>query len=157
MRYAESPEGLPPVSVVVPHRPPMLFLRRIVRAQGDSLEADLVVDALGPFGDGFSVPAWVGIEYMAQAVAAWAGLRSHQTGGSPRPGFLLGTRRYECERDRWQHGTELVVQVHCELLGENGMGAFRCSLIEDRRSVASARLAVFEPPDLATYLGGKEA
>lgn len=41
------------------------------------------------------MPAWFGIELMAQAIAAHVGLLSMRDGNPARPGVLLGSRKYE--------------------------------------------------------------
>ena len=53
---------------------------------------ELVVPEAGLFVEDGQVPAWVGIEYMAQAIAAWAGCRARAAGKPPQLGFLLGSR-----------------------------------------------------------------
>lgn len=146
------PASYPPIESLLPHRPPMLLLRRVVHTVDDLLVADLQVDASGPFGDGLGVPAWVGIEYMAQAVAAWAGWRSYQSGGEPRLGFLLGTRSYTAHCARFEHGAVLEVAVRCELMGDNGLGAFQCRVGPADQPLAEARLSVFEPPNAQDFL-----
>ncbi len=78
---------------VVPHRQDMCLLQRIIRWDQDTLEAELVVPEAGLFVEDGQVPAWVGIEYMAQAIAAWAGCRARAAGKQPQLGFLLGSRR----------------------------------------------------------------
>lgn len=143
---------LPPVAELVPHAPPMLLLSRVVWASAESLCAEARVDAHGPFGDGLQVPAWIGIEYMAQAVAAWAGCKASRAGGGPKLGFLLGTRRYRAHCPGFEHAAVLQVQVRCELLGESGLGAFDCAIMDHERVLAEARLSVFEPPDAYAYL-----
>ena len=47
------------------------------------------------FVPGLGVPVWVGIELMAQAIAAHAGLGARREQKPPRAGMLLGTRRFE--------------------------------------------------------------
>ena len=42
------------------------------------------------------VPGYVGLEYIAQTIAAHGGLRARAVGEPVRIGFLLGTRRYDC-------------------------------------------------------------
>jgi predicted hotdog family 3-hydroxylacyl-ACP dehydratase len=93
------------------------------------------------------VPAWVGIEYMAQAVSAWAGARALSGGGQPRIGFLLGTRRYEARCAGFSGGRTLRVQARCEMMAGNGLGMFDCSIHLDGREIATGRLSVFEPSD----------
>jgi predicted hotdog family 3-hydroxylacyl-ACP dehydratase len=130
----------------VPHRGGMSLLDAVLRHDGESIVARVRVPARGLFATPQGVPAWVGIEYMAQAVAAWSGARARATGGSPRIGFLLGSRRYEAAVPLFEAGAELLVHAQCELMGDNGLGMFDCRIEQDGRVLASGRLSVFEPP-----------
>lgn len=149
-------EPLPAIETLVPHRPPMLLLSRVLNVHGDELVAEVVVDAGGAFGNGLQVPAWVGIEYMAQAVAAWAGQRSLRRGGTAKLGFLLGTRRYHAHCAAFEHGRRLQVEVRCEVLGDNGLGAFSCRICDAAAVLAEAQLSVYEPDDAMAYLRGTD-
>ena len=130
----------------VPHRGPLSLLDAVARCDELSVEALVRVPAAGLFGDDDGVPAWVGIEYMAQAVAAWSGARARSAGGSPKIGYLLGSRRYEAAVPVFEVGAELRVLGLCELTAENGLGMFDCRIEHAGRVVASGRLSVFEPP-----------
>lgn len=133
----------------VPHRGALNLLDAVERCDDLSIVARVRVPAEGPFSGVHGVPAWVGIEYMAQAVAAWSGARARAGGGSPKIGYLLGSRRYEAAVPAFEAGTELQVFAQCELMGENGLGMFDCRVECDGRVLASGRLSVFEPPDNA--------
>jgi predicted hotdog family 3-hydroxylacyl-ACP dehydratase len=100
------------------------------------------------------VGAWVGIEYMAQAVAAHAGYRASLRGEQVKIGFLLGSRRYECSRPVFAIGSVLRVHVRCILLGENGLGSFECRIDDPGASVAIATLTVFQPANVNEFLEG---
>ena len=130
----------------VPHRGAMSLLATVERCDGESVVARVRVPAHGLFATPEGMPAWVGIEYMAQAIAAWSGARAHQGGGSPRIGFLLGSRRYEAAVPVFAAGAELIVHAQCELMGGNGLGMFDCRIEQGGRVLASGRLSVFEPP-----------
>lgn len=130
----------------VPHRGPMNLLDAVLRCDDHAIEATVRVPAQGLFSTAEGVPAWVGIEYMAQAVAAWSGARARVQGGSPRIGYLLGSRRYEAMVPVFAPGTKLQVFATCELMGENGLGMFDCRVEHDGRVLASGRLSVYEPP-----------
>ena len=130
----------------VPHRGAMSLLETVEHCDDLSIVARVRVPADGLFVDADGVPAWVGIEYMAQAVAAWSGARVRGGGGSPRIGYLLGSRRYEARVPVFTVGAELQVFANCELMGDNGLGMFDCRITQDGRVLASARLSVFEPP-----------
>jgi predicted hotdog family 3-hydroxylacyl-ACP dehydratase len=130
----------------VPHRGAMSLLDSVERWDDLSIVARVRVPAEGLFAGADGVPAWVGIEYMAQAVAAWSGGRTQAGGGSPRIGYLLGSRRYEATVAAFAIGAELQVFAQCELMGDNGLGLFDCRITQDGRVLASGRLSVFEPP-----------
>mgnify|MGYP002718262396 CR=1 FL=1 len=136
---------------VVPHRQDMCLLERITQWDQDAIEAELVVPEAGLFVEDDQVPAWVDIEYMAQAIAAWAGCRARAAGRPPQLGFLLGTRKFECNVERFPAGAELRIKALRSLQDDNGMGVFECHL--DGPGIhAEARLNVFRPPEVASYL-----
>jgi len=130
----------------VPHRGAMSLLDSVERCDELSIVVRVRVPAGGLFAGADGVPAWVGIEYMAQTVAAWAGARARAGGGSPRIGYLLGSRRYEATVAAFAIGAELQVFAQCELMGDNGLGLFDCRITQHGRVLASGRLSVFEPP-----------
>ena len=149
-----SEPALLAVERLVPHRGGMLWLARVLRVDDDGADAEAVVreDHLlaDPEADG--LPGWVGLEYMAQAIAAWAGARALARGEAAKPGFLLGTRRYECRRPRLAWGLRLRIEARRELFGDNGMGLFACRLLDGDDVIATANVSVFEPPDPAAFL-----
>lgn len=130
----------------VPHRGAMSLLDDVEHCDDHAIVARLRVPQEGLFHGADGVPAWIGIEYMAQAVAAWSGARNRAGGGSPRIGYLLGSRRYEAAVPAFQVGAELRVFAACELMADNGLGMFDCRIEQDGRVLASGRLSVFEPP-----------
>ena len=144
----------PPFDIehVVPHRGPMSLLDTLLECSDDDVAAEVRVTTDGLFAGPEGVPAWVGIEYMAQAVAAWAGCRARATGREPAIGFLLGSRRYEAFEPFFTPGRTLRVEAHREILGDNGLGAFACRIVDGDRVLAAATISVFEPPDAAAYL-----
>lgn len=145
------------IEEVVPHRQDMCLLQRILRWDQDSIEAELVVPATGLFIEDGEMPAWIGIEYMAQAIAAWAGCRARAAGSVPQLGFLLGSRRYSSQRSGFPSGSRLRVQARRELLGDNGLGLFACRILADEEEWAVANVSVYEPADAKAYLESGQA
>ncbi|KAJ9650710.1 hypothetical protein H2198_009984 [Neophaeococcomyces mojaviensis] len=130
----------------------MCLLQRILRWDQDSIEAELVVPGTGLFIENGEMPAWIGIEYMAQAIAAWSGCRARAAGAAPQLGFLLGSRRYSSLRSGFPSGTRLRVQARRELLGDNGLGMFACRILAGEEEWAVANVSVYEPLDAKAYL-----
>ena len=91
-----------------------------------------------------SVPAWVGLEYMAQCVAAHGGLLAHAHGEPLRPGVLLGSRRVRLFVERFAAERELRVRARHHR-GESGLVAFDCEVREDGGAavLVEARLAIY--------------
>jgi predicted hotdog family 3-hydroxylacyl-ACP dehydratase len=140
------------IESLIPHRGAMRLLDRVLEVDGEHVLAEVDVPFDGLFVRDGQVPSWVGIEYMAQAVAAWAGARARQQGGAPRPGLLLGTRRYEVQCDGFASGATQRVEARCELIAANGLGQFDCRIALDGRELAVARISVLDPPDGADAL-----
>ncbi|RZI86108.1 MAG: hypothetical protein EOP38_02595 [Rubrivivax sp.] len=140
------------VDALVPHRGTMSWLDRVVSVDADGAVAEAEIRAHDFFVRQGELPAWAGIEYMAQAVAAWAGHRAQREGRAVDIGFLVGTRRYDTQRQAFKVGERLRIQVRCELIAENGLGMFACQILIDGTLVASANLSVFEPPEGAAFL-----
>ncbi|EON20109.1 beta-hydroxyacyl-ACP dehydratase [Cupriavidus sp. GA3-3] len=149
-------DTLPPIAEVVPHGGAMLLLDALVHADDEGCTARATVQPAQLFTNAAGMPGWVGIEYMAQAIAAWAGMRDRRAGRAPGIGFLLGSRRYECDVPAFPIGSELTISVRAELIGDNGLGQFACRLALDGREVARANVSVFQPADAQAFLQGQQ-
>lgn len=146
--------NFPDIRALVPHSGPMVLLDRVLAADGETLCAEVTIRPGSMFCDGACVGSWVGMEYMAQAVAAHAGFLALGRGEEVEVGFLLGTRRYECDRPSFAAGSVLHVHVRRALQGDNGLGAFECH-IDDAvggATAASATVTVFQPENVNEFL-----
>ena len=140
-----------PVDELVPHSGDMSLLDEVVSFSEETLTARVVIGPQSTFFHDGGVPAWVGIEYMAQAVAAWAGCGEKRTGGNPKVGFLLGSRKFSSSCAVFPQGAELIIHIERELQDDSGLGSFQCSLTFDDQQ-QQARLNVFQPPDAAAFM-----
>ena len=138
----------------IPHRGAMRLVDRVLEVDDEHLVAEVDVPFDGLFVRDGKVPPWIGIEYMAQAVAAWAGHRKRGLGAEPRAGLLLGTRRYEANCDGFPSGALLRIEVRTELIAANGLGQFDCRIVLDGSELATARISVLDPPEGSTILQG---
>ncbi|MEN8162261.1 MAG: hypothetical protein ABFS41_19475, partial [Myxococcota bacterium] len=75
------------------------------------------------------VPAWVGIEYMAQCAAAHGGLLGHARGEAPRPALFVGSRRLAFRCDGFAPDKTLVATARLAA-GRSDTLAFDCT-VED--------------------------
>lgn len=137
----------PPVAELLPHAPPMLLLDAVLEGDADTLSASLTIrPGIAFFDAGHGVPAHVGIEYMAQACGAWAGLRGRAEGRPVSLGLLLGTRRYLATEPWFAEGEQLTVLIRV-VFREGPMGVFDCRIVVDGRERATANLTVYQPED----------
>ena len=141
-----------PLAELLPHAGDMILIDQVLEFDQEQIHTRLTVRPGGLFNreDG-SLPAWVGIELMAQSVAAYAGCRARLEGRAVALGFLLGTRKFECNVEHFPLGAQLHIHALRSLEDDNGMGVFECHLTGPGIQ-ASARLNVFRPPQADTYL-----
>lgn len=132
-----------PVDELLPHKPPMVLIDKVQGWEEGRLEA-LVSIRLGiPFFDSDrGVPSYVGIEYMAQACGAYAGLEAVAAGEPVRIGLLLGTRRYAASVGWFEPGRDLLIKIQ-ELFRDGMLGMFDCRVECEGRELASAQLSVY--------------
>ena len=136
----------PPIVELVPHRPPMLLLDRVLSYDGECVICEAVLGPGSPFVDGDEVPAVVGIEYMAQTIAAGAGLSARDKGeASTRMGFLLGCRNLAIAVDSFQVGDRLTIEAR-RTWGENELGSFACKVQRGGDVVVEGALTVYQGP-----------
>ena len=146
--------SFPGIGELVPHSGAMVLLDRVFSADAENLCAEVTIHAGSVFYDAPSagVGSWVGIEYMAQAIAAHAGYLARLAGAPVKIGFLLGARRYEAQLPLFVDGSVLQVHVQQALQGENGLGAFECRIEMAGAVLAQATITVFQPEDAKQFL-----
>jgi len=144
--------GMPDIRSLVPHAGPMVLLDRVISVDEDSLLAEVRIRSDSLFCNTDGVGAWVGIEYMAQAIGAWAGYIAQLRGEPVKLGFLLGTRRYDCSRPIFVSGSVLRVHIQRVFQDENGLGSFECYIDDEEGRIATAVVSVFQPPNVNDFL-----
>jgi predicted hotdog family 3-hydroxylacyl-ACP dehydratase len=142
-RRLRRPEGL------LPHRPPMVLLDGVLEAGDDFLIGEVRIEQGIPFfADGLGVPAWVGIEYMGQAIAALAGLRAERAGEPVGSGLLVGCRRYKSAVAAFAPGRRLEVEVRDAGGSARPFCAFD-GLIRDGEVLVRSSISVYLRPAAA--------
>lgn len=144
---------LPDIRSLVPHTGAMVMLDRVISFDQESLCAEVRIHADSLFAGADGVGGWVGIEYMAQAIAAHAGYAARLRGEPVKIGFLLGSRRYECHRSTFALHSVLRIHVLRVLQAENGLASFECRIEDVEKNIlATATITVFEPADAKNFL-----
>ncbi len=144
----------PAIHTVVPHKPPMILIHHILSFGEESITCDVHLGRPSLFTrpDG-TVPAWVGLEYAAQTVAAYAGMDAEGKGGTPKIGFLIGARTFTSNTSEFNQNQVLEIKATL-LFSDEQLGVFECS-IKDRSTkkiLSHGKLNVFQPEDLQTFL-----
>jgi predicted hotdog family 3-hydroxylacyl-ACP dehydratase len=135
----------PPITELLPHRGRAVLLDAVLENTEDRIRASAHITSNHPFFvAGHGVPAWVGIELMAQAAAAHAGMESRRLRHPPRKGLLLGTRRYQMQSGYFPDGAQLEIIAEREFGGSNGVGACACRIVSQSQILASATIIIIE-------------
>ena len=142
-----------PIEDLIKHRRGMLLVDRLVSYNLSEVVVEVVLKEDASFLNKDYVPAWVGIEYAAQAVAAWAGLQAIHDDKEAKIGLLLSCRRYKSTRPRFMLGE--VLNVHArEEFSDGQMGAYSCSIYDEAgKEVVTVSLNAFMPENVEEIKG----
>lgn len=159
MSYHYDPEQYS-IAELVPHAAPMILLDGVDSWTLSSAVASVTITPQSPFACDLGVPAYVGIEYMAQAISAQAGVTERLQNSPVQIGFLVGSRRYTCNVSHFPIGAKLSVEIIESLVSDTGLSVYECS-IKGRSNgcdiLASASLNVFLPENAEDFLGEESA
>ncbi len=137
--------GFPPVAELLPHRGPAVLIDAVLEDTADTIRVRARVERSHPYHEeGRGVPAWVGIELMAQAVAAHAGLKARRSHQPPNEGMLLGTRRYQAFEPYFSAGMQLEIRAAREFGGGGEISACACEILAEGRTLVSATIILVE-------------
>lgn len=140
---------------LLPHEAAMVLIEESIGYDETGFLAALTIGEASLFRTGPGVPAYIGLEYMAQTCGAFAGMMARLAGRPVQIGFLLGSRGYSTERDYFRLGERLEVGARL-VFDEGEMSAFACDIAIGGREVARAQLSLFRPRDPAAFLGGAD-
>lgn len=142
----------PQVLQLLPHRPPMLLLNRLLSVSDSAAQAEVEINPHASFfSAGKGVPSWIGVEYMGQTAALIAGYQLQCGTVEPHIGLLLGTRKYSAFTPWFEEGSSLVISCSQAAVVGQSLANFQCEIHDKktRRLYATAKLSVFRRP-LAT-------
>jgi len=146
---------LAPIESILPHRGTMLLLAGVESCDDECLAAVAHVNPAAWYADTRgNMPAWIGIELMAQAIAAHVGLLSARSGQPARPGVLLGSRKYEAIVPAFEQGQPLRVEARELLRGAEGHGAYECTISAGGQRLANAIIKVYQPTNFQAFIEG---
>lgn len=137
---------IPDLIDILPHDMPLALVDELIDVHALSIHCRVTISDKNIFfnHETKTIPAWVGIEFMAQSVAGWSGYHAWKKGNKSPIGFLLGSRKYKAECSEFQQGDTLDIFAE-QVLENNGMAVFSCYIESNGQQVASSQLNVFVP------------
>ncbi len=121
----------------------MILLDEVHDDTEGSITCKVTLHADSPFVEDRRVSAVVAVEYMAQCVAAYAGLAAFRQGKPVRIGYVIGARLVEFSVDAYTVGQELLIRAS-KVWGDDALGNFECSVDAGGRRVATGVLTVYQ-------------
>ena len=138
---------------ILPHNHPMILIDDIKEINIDEryLIAEVVISEDKVFFDKSinGVPYLSGIEYMAQTIGCYAFYRAQRT--EPKLGFLLGTRSYKNNIEKFENGKTYSIKVS-EIYGDSELVSFDCLIYNDEEECARAVINAYQPENAEEYL-----
>jgi len=145
------------VEELLPHSGDMVLIDQMIDYGDDYGVSRVKVKADDKFfeDDINGIHSAIGLEWMAQTIAAIAGIAALSNDRPVQVGFLLGSRKYEPSKPVFKLGEEYTVHVKQLYREENGLGAFQCTIHEGDDLIADAKLNVFAPDNVEQFLKGE--
>ncbi|KPM77356.1 ApeP family dehydratase [Pseudoalteromonas sp. UCD-33C] len=142
------------IEQVVPHSEPMILLNRLSSYSEESGCCEVDISSQSPFYDESlnGVASYIGCEYMAQTIAAYAGALAKDKGNEVQIGFLIGTRKYKTYAPVFKNEQTLKVSVTKLYQEESGLSVFECQIHSDETCLAEAKINVFQPQDPMQFI-----
>lgn len=146
-----------PIEELLLQRREMLLLERVRDFSPTHVEVGTTVPQNHPLvGEALGMPAWVGVELMAQAVSVFSALELRARGLPPRIGLLLGARSFEARVPYFAFGAMLNVRATLALRDATGLGVFDCTIHSHGVLLARGQVKGYMPEDIAEFLGSGE-
>ena len=137
-----------PIEKFLCHRRGMKLIDKLLSYTQDSVDVEATITENSIFLEAGGVPAWMGIEYAAQAVATLSGVRAVLNNEEIKLGLLLSGRRYSCKQSYFPVGQKLIIHAQ-EDFNDGKMGAYRCIIRnEDKEEIASVSINAYVPDKL---------
>ncbi len=137
------------VEQLLPHSGEMVLVSDVSSWDDESASVVVNQDGASIFADSEgNVPAWVGIEYMAQAVAVFAGIQSKLNNRPIRLGFLLGAQKYTAYASYFAKGIRLDVRVNRVFFAEDSIALFACTIHAGKQLLAEAEIKAVQPDNV---------
>ena len=122
----------------------MVLLDEVVEWSEDEVHCRRTIREGAHFVENGRMPATVGLEFMAQSIAAYAGCLGHLDGEPVKLAFLLSCRNLELFTGSFEVGDVLDIFAIPVFIGDSALGSFDCRVERDGQRVAAAQLNVYQ-------------
>lgn len=136
------------ITSYIPHREKMVLLDSLVDESQENFTATLKTSDESLLVTNQGIPAFCGIEYMAQSIAAYnniyamSGVKSE----TPKIGFIIAIRKFESTIDYFPLDRDLFIKIEPILVVANS-GSFNCTISMDNETICSGKITAYEPSD----------
>ncbi|MCM8527805.1 MAG: hypothetical protein NE327_14890 [Lentisphaeraceae bacterium] len=137
----------------IPHDGSMALIDTITEVSEGYIECSVKTSGSHSFrDDNDRIPSWIGIEYMAQSIAAYAGWVDRENGKGVSVGFLLGSRNLVLHTDFFSDET-IYIQASLVFRNEE-LGSFKCVILSQNKEtvLAEAVVNVFQPQNIDQFI-----
>ena len=134
------------IESLIPHRPPMRFVERILGEAEDGLTCAARVPRACALVEGGAVPSFVALEAAAQAAAAWEALRRAGAQGAAEPliGYLVSIGEVVLPCARLPADEEFSVSIRLEA-GAGALAGYQVESVLDGEIVLRGRIGTYAP------------
>lgn len=138
-----DPSDFAPIDLL-PHGPSMVFIDEVLEYGAESVVCRVVPGSNdGQYARDGVVPATMCVEYMAQAISAYAGLRA-EPGERRQIGYIIAVRSLRVHVPGFVVGQPLIVRANRQW-GEAHLGRFEAAIEREGEVVAQAFMSVYRP------------
>lgn len=142
------------VTKFIPHRQRMVLIDEIENISKEEFIARVNITTDSLLYTEAGVPSYCGIEYMAQAIAAYNTIY-YTSNQKIKIGFIVSVRNFQTQTTHFKFGDQLEISVIPVLIVQNS-GSFTCTITCNNEEVASARITAYVPTEEELELLKKE-
>ena len=134
------------LQTLIPHKGKMMLLDRVIEYDIEhSIRAEYTITRnclfYDPLLDG--VPAWVGFEFIAQAISTLTGIRKRAKGEKPKMGFILSIPSMRMEIPLFKNDS--LVEIHAKEIDCTDMiYTFEGNVFLENKKIMGGTLMVME-------------
>ncbi len=143
---------------LIPHRQCMSLIDSIDSWGPDWLACSVYHKPGCAFSDeNGSVPSWIGLEYMCQAIAALEGTQRLANNKAISLGFVMGTKKLNAKVALFERNQHVKIRVEEEMKNTTSLGVYSCKILNSENALlVEALIKAIMPEDPKTLLSQRQ-